>query len=800
MKKTGPFASSALALLVCVPAASALGSSAEFPSHGDASVNVHPKFHAHLKCPYADRWLAKGPEQAAKELGLDAQGRKLRKLQETQGSCNFDNAWGGGTMCMEFRGLAWTGPDMSARCDQEKGAWTAGGCVEEAGGWCNKDVSKDKTESTAMALSAMADCDGIKMACASFMGGTFIAAGRCASGSTAAGSMSEETGEWAGASSGGPPPEVLGGSSAGGPPPGVVVDGSTGEGDPNKCLLAPGAIGAAHQAGFSKGYSSSCPGTPAQESPYMWPLAWSADVEQHNMAYGSDDVVYRSRGRTFYMLDRNWKRSDSTYAEGVLRTIGQGPCENPDEDFEFMGCRTNQTDGTMTTMIHRENLMYFISWKDDADVEVGELDATKIEDCTMMNLAVIGNIRPDWYMDKRGDDTDVQYLGDQHVYYADGAIPKLVKQWRKKDFASQYFVMSMMGNPPNYLKKDVDAPVEDNIHWPLILNVPGEGFGDDHLSVYRNHELLDESDEDLFLLIENYQAIGGECVSPGAGMGEGGVGPPVLDEDEAIPSNLEVDPLSWVSNEITFSPIWIAPVREEAPVQAQAGKTVLEVSDSVTVESCYDASTSSMDMSVYFHGVEPVDGTLPWMALGYRPTERCEMTPREGGSTPIVLVTHEDGDVPEARRTELLPGAKAYSADAFATILASGTPLGDVGAYNDVSLETPMLDNVVQMARSSSPLALEDTVSLHFKQAVEGKPAVMNLMYAVGVTSQLGSHATRGCFQLEDITPCKNAEVEAGDSIVKDGATAPTKSPASKQYEFAGFWVIALATLAVFGV
>jgi hypothetical protein len=85
-----------------------------------------------------------------------------------------------------------------------------------------------------------------------------------------------------------------------------------------KCILAPGAIGAAHQAGFSKGYSASCPGTPAQESPYMWPLKWSADVESKSMAYGSDDIVFNSRGKTFYMLDKNMKRSDTTYQYGKL--------------------------------------------------------------------------------------------------------------------------------------------------------------------------------------------------------------------------------------------------------------------------------------------------------------------------------------------------------------------------------------------------------------------------------------------------------------------------------------------------
>ena len=42
-------------------------------------------------------------------------------------------------------------------------------------------------------------------------------------------------------------------------------------------------------------------------------------------------------------------------------------------------------------------------------------------------------------------------LGDQHVLYVDGAVPKLMNHWRKKVFASQNFVIGMMGNPPSYL-------------------------------------------------------------------------------------------------------------------------------------------------------------------------------------------------------------------------------------------------------------------------------------------------------------------------------------------------------------
>lgn len=100
-----------------------------------------------------------------------------------------------------------------------------------------------------------------------------------------------------------------------------------------------------------------------------------------------------------------------------------------------------------------------------------------------INLQIIGNIRPDWFLDGRGDSTDTQYLGNQHVFYNED-LPKLVKQWRKKDFASQYFTMSIMENNPSKMAENgTETNPEDTIKWPLILNIPGEGFGDDMLQV-----------------------------------------------------------------------------------------------------------------------------------------------------------------------------------------------------------------------------------------------------------------------------------------------------------------------------
>ncbi|KAL7536637.1 hypothetical protein ACHAXR_010642 [Thalassiosira sp. AJA248-18] len=754
MIKAGLFASTALPFLF---AGLGVAAAAAEQRNAAAPHPLHPKFRAHLKCPYADQWLTKGAKQAALELGLDEHGRKLEESsmqQNVQGSCSYTNAFSGGMTCMQFTGTAWTEADMQTRCAQESGALSAEGCSVGSAGWCTKMIADEKHEATVMELSAMADCDGSEMACKSFMGGTFMAGGQCLTATTA----SEETGENMFGGAGGPPPGVATGGT-GGAWPGAGA--ATGEDSPTKCLIAPGAIGAAHQAGYSDGYSNSCPGTPGQESPYMWPLKWSAETESHAMKYGSDDVTFHSKAKVYYMLDKNWKRLDMMYQKGVLNGLGQGPCDEEDQtDFAMMdSCAKNQTeDNSITTMIHRGGLMYFIDWMEDETnpVKAGELDATKIESCQLINLAVIGNIRPDWFMDKRGDDTDVQYLGDQHVYYADGQLPKLVKQWRKKDFASQYFIMSMMGNPANKLEKDPDAPIEDNINWPLILNVPGEGFGDDSLQVYRNHELLtDGEDEELFKLIEAYEAVGGVCAEISRPGEESGPSGPLA--EGTVPSDLEVDPLSWVSNEITFSPIWEVPTKEytadESPSSSSSGKSVLEVSDRLTVESCYDESTQSLDMSIHFHDVEPAgDGLLPWMAVGYRPSDLCAMTPPEGGVTPMVLVTQASEDAaPEAHKTSLLPEAKRFDDVAFSSMYTLMRPLGDIDGYNNVSVEAPMVSADIKVARTS--FVTEDTVSLHFKQEVEGKPDVMNLMFAIGGGSQLGFHTVRGCFQVQ-ATPC----------------------------------------------
>lgn len=727
------------------------------------------RFSSQFRCPYANEWLNKGAHKAAIDLGLttpekieaaknqealgaDAGRQRRRHLQqaatyaETRGSCSFSNQWTGPS-CMEFRGDGWTQDTMEERCATEQDSTLAlgqDGCPKpsELAGWCINESSTGSIEANSMMVSAMSDCDGNKMACETFMGGAFEAASGCGGGAPVSGMEGSMPSEYA---SMGPP-----------------SDGAT------TCIIAPGAIGAAHQSGFSNGYSNACPGTPAEGSPFMWPLAWSADVDTQNLAFGHDEVVHHNRGRTFYRLDKNWKRSDTTLAKGVRRGLGQGPCENIDSEQSEEGviaCITDMdiADGDpMETMIHRGSKMYFITWKNSTDVKVGETDPSLIAECGYMDLMVIGNIRPDWFLDDRGDDTDVQYLGDQHIYYA-SSIPRLAKQWRKKDFASQYFTMSVAGNPPS-------KNSTDDIRWPLVLNIPGEGFGDDMLQVYANHSLLSDDDDDLFDLVQNLEASGGACPLLTSGMGDGegseaSFGPP--NNDVHVPSNLEVDSNSWFTNVYTFSPVWQAPMKaQEGTSNASSGVAVTEAGR-VTVESCYDQTSKSVKLSVEFQDIEAIPTEigmqLPWMSIGYREDEICSMTPVSGGNTELIMISQSVTEAfPKAYTGSMGPSTKRFDQDAISSIYGSFQPLDEAAGYNDVSLVAPMLGGSegTMLSRSATP---NGSVVLSFSQQFDQKPDALHLMYAIGMTATLGIHTSRSCFEIVEFPTCSSSSSSDAD-------------------------------------
>ena len=554
---------------------------------------------------------------------------------------------------------------------------------------------------------------------------------------------------------------------------------------PVNCQIAPGPIGAGHQAGFSSGYSNACPGTPAEGSPYMWPLAWSAGVEAKSMAFGSDDIVYHSIGQVYYRLDKNWKRQDWFYQRGVQRAVGQGPCDPEnvvsDPDEPVIACRRDSDN--RTTMIHRGSQMFFISWK---NATAGD-SVENIRDCRWLDLQVVGNIRPDWYMDARGDSTDVQYLGDQHVFYENE--PRLVKQWRKKDFASQYFVMSVLANPK-----------EDEMHWPMILNVPGEGFGDDFLQVYTNHSKLTGEDDGLFLLDKALDSAGGECPK----MESYGTDGPPTGDVEPIPSNLEVDPNSWRSIVYTYSPVWEPPVPEDDTVdpadEVETAGTAITEAGSAIVATCYDSSADAVELTVSFD-YDMAGEEIPWVALGYRETEECLMTPRGGGSSDIILIESSrnvGGDFESTASFGLLsPSVKRFNSDAVSSIYENLVPLGDAEGFSDVQVSILSADDPTAIDTKSNVNG-GSIIQLSFKQnqtpgAAPGSP--MNLMYAIGKGQQLGYHSSRLCFQVSEFPPCPMSDAGDQTEVLLENEGEASAAP----YVSSIFsWVLTLGLVAAF--
>jgi hypothetical protein len=131
-----------------------------------------------------------------------------------------------------------------------------------------------------------------------------------------------------------------------------------------------------------------------------------------------------------------------------------------------------------------------------------------------------------------------RYLGNQHVFHQ--GVPRLVKQWRKSDFANTVFTVSVQVNAGS-----------DGTNWPLIINVPGEGYGDDSLQNLYNHKKLTDADTGIFFIEKNYTASGGKCTQ----LSSSGTAP----QGGGIPTSLMISDSSWRQVQWTGSPVWKAP-------------------------------------------------------------------------------------------------------------------------------------------------------------------------------------------------------------------------------------------------
>lgn len=679
------------------------------------------KFASTMRCPYASEWITKGPEEALnnlkkkneesglfqfeshRKLFLENKSRNNQEV-DLKGSCAYTNAWTNSETCIEYRGLGWSSNDMLDNCNRDTVQGMLKemeGCnAENAAGWCIKKVNSDMLEATLMELSNGMDCDMINNACTTFAGGDYFEPdGSCLAKEEAKEEKVEVTEE-------------------------------------NTCGIAPGPIGAAHQSGYSQGYRINCPETPAESSPYQWPLRWSANYKMESLKYNTDEVSYTSEAKVYYMLDKNWKRVD------ILRQKGSVPffLQSTEED-EYLDQEER------STIIHRGDKMYFISYYNGT---YGDSNITDIQNCTYLSLGVVGNIRPDWFLDKRGSATDVQYLGNQHVYYSSKG-PRLVKQWRKQDFADMYFTMSMKGNV-----NSSSYVTEAGIHWPLILNVPGEGFGDDSIQYYSNHALLTEKDRDLFWLDEAYEQAGGSCPEQSR-VGDGG--PPVGMEE--VPSMLMKDEHAWRSIEYTFSPVWEgeAPSTETDSSIVQNDDTeyfgaITKASDHVSIQTCHDMKNNNIKLQVTYADLSSEDNILPWVGLAFRTKNECTMFPRDSQNGTESILVFQDDDKLTPYQYYITRDTMSISPTTSETPYKSN-PLSNVSSYSNVKLTSD-----------------ENSITLSLVKNVHPDDA-KHLTYAIGTSNQFGYHKERTCFTVSEYLSCnsnKNVKSEEVSYTTKSSA------------------------------
>ena len=264
------------------------------------------------------------------------------------------------------------------------------------------------------------------------------------------------------------------------------------------------------------------------------------------------------------------------------------------------------------------------------------------------------------------------------------------------------------------------------------------------------------------------------------GESEASIGPPTTEVH--VPSNLEVDENSWFTNVYTFSPVWQPPMKIENDT---AGPTTVAVTEAerIKVESCYDESSKSVQLSFEFKDIEAIPTAtgmeLPWMAIGYRQDEVCSMIPLDGGDTGLVMISKSSDDSsPNVYMATMGPNTKRFDPNAISGIYESFQPLEATFGFKDISLATPMLGGAdgSMITRSTSP---NGSVILSFSQQFVEKPDAMHLMYAIGMSATLGIHESRSCFDIVEFPSCSTMSIENNESIVSNAVESDSSSSAT---------------------
>ena len=96
------------------------------------------------------------------------------------GHCTYKNKFSKSDECREYKGSGWTEASVGADCTDQGGAISAGACARaEILGTCALGADKEKTVTVVFPGDDATKCNGDKLGCESFGGGTFSPEGPC---------------------------------------------------------------------------------------------------------------------------------------------------------------------------------------------------------------------------------------------------------------------------------------------------------------------------------------------------------------------------------------------------------------------------------------------------------------------------------------------------------------------------------------------------------------------------------------------------------------------------------------------
>lgn len=316
-----------------------------------------------------------------------------------------------------------------------------------------------------------------------------------------------------------------------------------------------------------------------QGNQYSQPLRWAADTETVLIQRGG-----RTRGRVYYDLKTNRKRSDWTSLD----------------DFVFFGIRK-------ATVVHEHGVLYEINW--DTGV------------CTKTRLPV-GNLRANWVLDNLGAGTTSQYMGSAYIVY-DGEY-RHVKQWRKTEPLENAFMIQ------SFDEEGIWETPEGPKRRVLVRETPGAPGQGDSIDIFYNHTT--NFDDSVFDVFKDFN-----CTSPEESSADGNGITSGLNLNSSLSVDSSIVRVECKECNLTYSDIKPSGKGDDT-ASGKANTTYFNGTEVIREEAYLELSWEYFPDSDTFSFVLKSEMPGVWLGISF-PTFKCAMVPAEG----VIGIPNEGG-------------------------------------------------------------------------------------------------------------------------------------------------------------